>query len=134
MSACGLESASEPQLYLPYKQAPDGWLIGYVPKDLAIHTTSHHSNSFQKCAASSQCGPAAAYFQRSNDGRNRGGRDRIASRTNARADDIYRRCDSAGRITIRHLRSAVVYSFSPPTGVRHPNGSGSGRATSSTWC
>ena len=35
----GLERASEPQVYLPYKQVPDGWLIGYVPKDLAIHTT-----------------------------------------------------------------------------------------------
>jgi putative ABC transport system permease protein len=35
----GLERASEPQVYLPYKQVPDGWLIGYVPKDIAIHTT-----------------------------------------------------------------------------------------------
>ena len=35
----GLERASEPQVYLPYKQVPDGWLIGYLPKDLAIHTT-----------------------------------------------------------------------------------------------
>jgi putative ABC transport system permease protein len=34
----GLERTSEPQVYLPYKQVPDGWLIGYVPKDLAIHT------------------------------------------------------------------------------------------------
>ena len=35
----GLERASEPQVYLPYKQVPDGWLIGYLPKDLAIHST-----------------------------------------------------------------------------------------------
>ena len=35
----GLERASEPQVYLPYKQVPDGWLIGYLPKDLAIHTS-----------------------------------------------------------------------------------------------
>jgi predicted lysophospholipase L1 biosynthesis ABC-type transport system permease subunit len=35
----GLERASEPQVYLPYKQVPDGWLIGYLPKDLAIYTT-----------------------------------------------------------------------------------------------
>ena len=35
----GLERASEPQVYLPFKQVPDGWLIGYVPKDLAIHAT-----------------------------------------------------------------------------------------------
>jgi predicted permease len=34
----GLERASEPQVYLPYKQVPDGWLIGYTPKDLAIHS------------------------------------------------------------------------------------------------
>jgi predicted permease len=35
----GLERSSEPQVYLPYKQVPDGWLIGYMPKDLAIHST-----------------------------------------------------------------------------------------------
>ena len=35
----GLERASEPQVYLPSKQVPDGWLIGYAPKDLAVHTT-----------------------------------------------------------------------------------------------
>ena len=35
----GLERASEPQVYLPYKQVPDGWLIGYTPKDLVIHST-----------------------------------------------------------------------------------------------
>jgi putative ABC transport system permease protein len=34
----GLERSSEPQVYLPYKQVPDGWLIGYIPKDLAIHS------------------------------------------------------------------------------------------------
>jgi ABC-type antimicrobial peptide transport system permease subunit len=26
-------------VYLPYKQVPDGWLIGYLPKDLAVHST-----------------------------------------------------------------------------------------------
>ena len=35
----GLERASEPQVYLPYKQVADGALIGYLPKDLAIHST-----------------------------------------------------------------------------------------------
>ena len=35
----GLERSSEPQVYLSYKQVPDGWLIGYTPKDLAIHTS-----------------------------------------------------------------------------------------------
>ena len=35
----GLERNSEPQVYLSYKQVPDGWIIGYTPKDLAIHTT-----------------------------------------------------------------------------------------------
>lgn len=35
----GLEQRSEPQVYLPYKQVPDGWLIGYVPKDLVIHSS-----------------------------------------------------------------------------------------------
>ena len=35
----GLERTSEPQVYLSYLQVPDGWLIGYTPKDLAIHTS-----------------------------------------------------------------------------------------------
>jgi putative ABC transport system permease protein len=35
----GLERTSEPQVYLSYLQVPDGWIIGYTPKDLAIHTS-----------------------------------------------------------------------------------------------
>jgi putative ABC transport system permease protein len=35
----GLERTSEPQVYLPYKQVPDGWLIGYTPKDLVVHSS-----------------------------------------------------------------------------------------------
>ena len=34
----GLERTSEPQVYLSYKQVPDGWIIGYTPKDLVIHS------------------------------------------------------------------------------------------------
>jgi putative ABC transport system permease protein len=36
----GLERQSEPQVYLPYKQVPDGGLIGYVPKDLVVRSTT----------------------------------------------------------------------------------------------
>ena len=35
----GLERTSEPQVYVPYKQVLDGWLIGYTPKDLVIHSS-----------------------------------------------------------------------------------------------
>lgn len=35
----GLEQASEPQVYLPYQQVPDGSLIFYAPKDLAVRST-----------------------------------------------------------------------------------------------
>jgi predicted lysophospholipase L1 biosynthesis ABC-type transport system permease subunit len=35
----GLERESEPQVYLPPRQVPDGWLILYSPKDLAIRTS-----------------------------------------------------------------------------------------------
>ena len=35
----GLERSSEPQVYLSYKQVPDGSIIGYTPKDLAIHSS-----------------------------------------------------------------------------------------------
>jgi predicted permease len=34
----GLESISEPQVYLPYRQIKDGWLVMYPPKDLLIRT------------------------------------------------------------------------------------------------
>lgn len=35
----GLERSSEPQVYLPAGQVPDGWLQFYAPKDLAIRST-----------------------------------------------------------------------------------------------
>jgi predicted permease len=35
----GLESDSEPQVYLPYKQVPDGSLMSYPPKDLLVRST-----------------------------------------------------------------------------------------------
>jgi predicted permease len=34
----GLERSSEPQLYVPYQQVKDNWLVGYIPQDLAIRT------------------------------------------------------------------------------------------------
>jgi putative ABC transport system permease protein len=36
----GLERNSEPQAYLPYRQVQDGWVIGYAPKDLVIHSAT----------------------------------------------------------------------------------------------
>jgi len=36
----GLERTSEPQVYLPYKQVPDGAIGFYAPKDLVIHSSS----------------------------------------------------------------------------------------------
>jgi len=35
----GLESPSEPQVYLPYKQVPDNSIIFYVPKDLVVRSS-----------------------------------------------------------------------------------------------
>jgi len=35
----GLERPSEPQVYLPHRQVADGWLLGYVPKDLVIRSS-----------------------------------------------------------------------------------------------
>ena len=35
----GFERSSEPQVYLSYRQADDGEIIGYVPKDLVIRTS-----------------------------------------------------------------------------------------------
>jgi predicted permease len=35
----GLERPSEPQVYLPYQQVRDEWLVGYIPQDLAIRTS-----------------------------------------------------------------------------------------------
>jgi predicted permease len=35
----GVERISEPQVYLSYKQVPDGWIIWYAPKDLVIRSS-----------------------------------------------------------------------------------------------
>ncbi|HYI85057.1 MAG TPA: ABC transporter permease [Acetobacteraceae bacterium] len=35
----GRERSSEPQVYLPARQVPDGNIIGYVPKDLAVRSS-----------------------------------------------------------------------------------------------
>ncbi len=35
----GLEARSEPQVYLPYKQVPDGSIIFYAPKDLVVRSS-----------------------------------------------------------------------------------------------
>ena len=35
----GLERESEPQAYMPHRQVPDGWLMGYTPKDLVIRSS-----------------------------------------------------------------------------------------------
>lgn len=37
----GLERNSEPQVYLPYQQVPDGWILGYLPKDLVVRSSSN---------------------------------------------------------------------------------------------
>ena len=37
----GLERNSEPQVYLPYQQIPDGWMTFYVPKDLVIRASGN---------------------------------------------------------------------------------------------
>jgi putative ABC transport system permease protein len=36
----GLERESEPQVYLPYRQVKDGWLIGYIPKELVVRSST----------------------------------------------------------------------------------------------
>jgi ABC-type antimicrobial peptide transport system permease subunit len=36
----GLERTSEPQVYLPYRQVPDGALRAYIPKDLVIRSSA----------------------------------------------------------------------------------------------
>ncbi len=40
----GLERTSEPQVYLPYRQVPDGAMIYYTPKDLVVKTTGDPSS------------------------------------------------------------------------------------------
>jgi len=35
----GLERESEPQVYVPHRQVPDGGVMGYAPKDLVIKST-----------------------------------------------------------------------------------------------
>ncbi|HEX3554521.1 MAG TPA: ABC transporter permease [Thermoanaerobaculia bacterium] len=40
----GLERQSEPQVYLPYQQVPDGDIISYIPKDLVVRTARADNN------------------------------------------------------------------------------------------
>ena len=40
----GPERESEPQVYVPYRQVPDGWLPFYAPKDLALRTAGGGSD------------------------------------------------------------------------------------------
>jgi predicted permease len=42
----GLEQSSEPQVYLPYQQVKDGWLVGYIPVDLAVRTSQSDPTQF----------------------------------------------------------------------------------------
>jgi predicted permease len=37
----GIEQASEPQVYLPYQQVPDGWFAFHSPKDLAVRASGN---------------------------------------------------------------------------------------------
>jgi putative ABC transport system permease protein len=36
----GLERTSEPQVYLPHQQVPDGWLLFYSPRALVVRTAA----------------------------------------------------------------------------------------------
>jgi predicted permease len=36
----GLERQAEPQVYLSYKQVPDNWIVGYIPRALAVRTST----------------------------------------------------------------------------------------------
>ena len=36
----GLEQDSEPQVYVPYRQIPDGWMPFFAPKDLVVRSAS----------------------------------------------------------------------------------------------
>jgi predicted permease len=36
----GLERSSEPQVYLPYRQVPDGSIQNYIPEDLVVRSTA----------------------------------------------------------------------------------------------
>jgi putative ABC transport system permease protein len=36
----GLEGESEPQVYLSYKQVPDDWIIGYIPRALVVRAST----------------------------------------------------------------------------------------------
>ena len=51
----GLERSSEPQVYLSYKQVPDGWLIGYTPEGPGDpHDAGAGAASFPRCGGSSR--------------------------------------------------------------------------------
>jgi putative ABC transport system permease protein len=47
----GLERPSEPQVYLPYQQVPDGSIISYTPKDLVVRAPSGAGNLLPRIRA-----------------------------------------------------------------------------------
>ena len=47
----GLERNSEPQVYFPYQQIPDGWMTFYAPKDLVIRASGNPRAPLARCPA-----------------------------------------------------------------------------------
>ena len=119
----GLERSSEPQVYLSYKQVPDGWIIGYTPKDLAIHSSQPPERlipEVRRIIAGAD--PEQPISKDKNDGGDCRRRNRIANHPNAGADHLYRRRHSARRLG--YLWAAFLHRLAATAGVWNPHGSG----------
>ena len=121
----GLEQTSEPQVYLPYKQVPDGWLIGYVPKDLVSPLIAVAWRILcPRCGESSPT-PIRNSLSRTYAPWSRLWRAKPSrARYKCASDHVHCAGHSARRIG--NLRTSVVYRFAAAAGVWYSHGLGSG--------
>ena len=121
----GLEQNSEPQVYLPYKQVPDGWLIGYMPKDLVIHSSQPVENlapEVRRIIANVDPQQPISNIRTME--------QILAGETESRAVQMRVLITFTGLAILlaglRNIRAVVVYRFTAATGVWHPHGAGRG--------
>ncbi len=121
----GLESPSEPQTYLPYRQVQDGNFVFYAPRNLAVRTSgSTHLACAGDPADYSKRGSGAACLGRPDPGADRGIENGIAHRAGSRVGCVRGDCVSAGGD--RHSWAALICRVSAESGNRRPDGAGRG--------
>ncbi len=117
----GLERESEPQVYLPSAQVPDGGIIFYAPKDLVIRTAGAPAAlvaAVRSAVATRRSRTAGV--RRADAGRHRPSRDLAAVGATGGADGLRGRGGAAGEP--RHPQSALLHRGRARAGDRRAHG------------